>query len=110
MQQKTRKQYLVYGLLFAITPIIIQASGLDSKFNSQSIIDSVGFDIISALSIVISIFLALVGGKFLMKAITYKWNPVSTLNPYPELYKMAIALGIATAITIICLSIKFSRL
>jgi hypothetical protein len=110
MQQKTRKQLLIYGLLFSIAPIIIQIIGIDSKFNTQSITNTVGFDIVSLASILITVFLALAGGKFLMQAITYKWNSVSTLNPYPELYKMSIFLGIATAVSIISLAIKFSRL
>jgi hypothetical protein len=109
MPQKSQKQYYLYGSLLTLAPILIQALALDSKIKADSLSDTVGLNIVSAIFILITIVLAFAGAKFLMKAITYNWNPVSTLNPYPELYKKLIILGIAILVIVISLAIKFSR-
>jgi uncharacterized BrkB/YihY/UPF0761 family membrane protein len=56
MQQKPKKQLLTYGTMLSLAPIIIQAIGIDSKFNTQSITSTVGFDIVSLVSIIVTVF------------------------------------------------------
>lgn len=101
----TKKSYYAYGLIFATSPVIVQALGIESSLTSDSVPGD--YSILANMIIILSPIFIVVGSILLVLAATLNWRKKVS----PALGRGIIVVGTITlsiTLSILCLFFNFS--